>query len=108
MREYTSLNNEQIQAILIFIALFIMLAMEYRHRTVVSLTSLAILWYLGIMSSEDMSLYMDFDVLGLLFGMMIIVETLKEAGFLSILAQYLVSLRIRRFYQLIITFSLLT
>ncbi|MEM0017062.1 MAG: SLC13 family permease [Candidatus Korarchaeum sp.] len=108
MKNFTGLSNKQIQAVLIFIALFIMLAMEYRHRTVISLTTLVILWYLGIMSSENMIHYMDFDVLGLLFGMMVIVETLREAGFLSILARSLIKLGMTKFYQLVIVFSLLT
>ncbi len=108
MRDYTGLSEEQVQTILMFIALFSMLALEYRHRTVVSLTSLAILWYLGIVGSEDMIHYLDFDVLGLLFGMMVIVETLREAGFLSILARALISLRMKVYYQLLMAFSLLT
>ncbi|MEM2542622.1 MAG: SLC13 family permease, partial [Candidatus Korarchaeum sp.] len=108
MKNFTGLSNKQIQAVLIFIALFIMLAMEYRHRTVISLTTLVILWYLGIMSSENMIHYLDFDVLGLLFGMMVIVETLREAGFLSILARSLIKLGMTKFYQLVIVFSLLT
>lgn len=108
MRDYMGLNEKQVQTILVFIALFFMLALEYRHRTVLSLTSLAALWYLGIMDSEDMLRYLDFDVLGLLFGMMVIVETLREAGFLSILAQALISLRMRSAYQLTMAFSILT
>lgn len=105
---YTGLDNKQIQAILVFIALFFMLAFEYRHRTVLSLASLAVIWYLGILSSEDMVHYLDFDVLGLLFGMMVIVESLREAGFLSIISRVLISLRMKRFYQLIVVLSLLT
>lgn len=107
LKDFTGLSSKQVQAVLIFVALFIMLATEYRHRTVISLATLVILWYLGIMSSEDMSHYLDFDVLGLLFGMMVIVETLREAGFLSILARSLIKLRMTRFYQLIIVLSLL-
>jgi len=78
LRDYSVLEPKQLQTILVFIALFLMLAMEYRHRTVASLTSLLILWFLGILKGEDMIHYLDLDVLGLLFGMMVIVETLRE------------------------------
>lgn len=108
LREYTELDIKQIQTLLIFIALFFILATEYRHRTVASLTSLTVLWSLGILSGGDIAHYVEFDVLGLLFGMMVIVETLREAGFISLLTQALVSLRMRSFYQLLIAFSLLT
>ncbi len=94
LRDYGTLEPKQLQTILVFIALFLMLAMEYRHRTVVSLTSLVILWLLGIMKGEDMIHYLDLHVLGLLFGMMVIVESLREAGFLSILVRALISLGI--------------
>jgi Na+/H+ antiporter NhaD/arsenite permease-like protein len=108
LRDYGVLEPKQLQTILVFIALFFMLAMEYRHRTVVSLTSLLILWLLGIMKGEDMIHYLDLDVLGLLFGMMVIVEALREAGFLSILAGTLTSLGFRKIYHLTIALSLFT
>jgi Na+/H+ antiporter NhaD/arsenite permease-like protein len=108
LRDYGVLEPKQLQTILVFIALFFMLAMEYRHRTVVSLTSLLILWLLGIIKGEDMIHYLDLDVLGLLFGMMVIVEALREAGFLSILAGTLTSLGFRKIYHLTIALSLFT
>jgi Na+/H+ antiporter NhaD/arsenite permease-like protein len=108
LKDYGVLEPKQLQTILVFIALFFMLAMEYRHRTVVSLTSLLILWLLGIMKGEDMIHYLDLDVLGLLFGMMVIVEALREAGFLSILAGALTSLGFRKIYHLTIALSLFT
>jgi Na+/H+ antiporter NhaD/arsenite permease-like protein len=108
LRDHGVLEPKQLQTILVFIALFFMLAMEYRHRTVVSLTSLLILWLLGIMKGEDMIHYLDLDVLGLLFGMMVIVEALREAGFLSILAGTLTSLGFRKIYHLTIALSLFT
>ncbi len=108
LRDYGTLEPKQLQTILVFIALFLMLAMEYRHRTVVSLTSLVILWLLGIMKGEDMIHYLDLHVLGLLFGMMVIVESLREAGFLSILVRALISLGFRKIYHLTIALSLFT
>jgi len=108
LRDYSVLEPKQLQTILVFIALFLMLAMEYRHRTVASLTSLLILWFLGILKGEDMIHYLDLDVLGLLFGMMVIVETLREAGFLSMLVRVLISLGFRKIYHLTITLSLFT
>jgi len=108
LRDYSVLEPKQLQTILVFIALFLMLAMEYRHRTVASLTSLLILWFLGILKGEDMIHYLDLDVLGLLFGMMVIVETLREARFLSMLVRVLISLGFRKIYHLTIILSLFT
>lgn len=108
LSEYSGLNREQILTVLVTIGLFFILATEYRHRTVASLTSLAFLWSLGILSGEEIAHYVEFDVLGLLFGMMVIVETLREAGFISILTRSLISLRIKSFHVLLIFFSLLT
>ncbi len=87
------ITEEQLRALLVMIATFLMIATEYRHKVVASLAGVVALWALGILSGWEMFLFLDMEVLGLLFGMMIVVGSLKVSGFFELLSDSFLRLR---------------
>jgi Na+/H+ antiporter NhaD/arsenite permease-like protein len=73
--------NAKILSIIIFLATYIYIATGRREHHIASMGGAALLWMVGVMSGEEMFRFIDFDTLGLLFGMMVIVGALKESGF---------------------------
>ena len=75
------LTEMQLRALLIFIATYFLIATEVRQENVVTLSAIVMIWLLGIMEPKDMVRYVDLQTLGILFGMMVVVGALQEAGF---------------------------
>ncbi len=73
--------NEKIIALLIFIITYIYIASGRRDKQIASIAGATLIWIAGIMTGEEMLKALDFETLGLLFGMMVIVGALREAGF---------------------------
>jgi Na+/H+ antiporter NhaD/arsenite permease-like protein len=82
------LNQEAI-AITIFIVTYLFIATGYRERTIASIGGVAALWLTKILSENEMVSYVDFKALSLLFGMMVIIGALREAGFFRWLGLHL-------------------
>ena len=68
-------------AILIFITTYAYIALGKKEKQIAALVGATFVWILGIVSTLDMINYIDFETLGLLFGMMVIVGALRESGF---------------------------
>ncbi len=83
------ITEEQLRALLVMIATFLLIATEYRHKVVAALAGVTALWLLGILSGEDMIHFLDMEVIGLLFGMMVVVSALKVGGFFGKITSYL-------------------
>jgi Na+/H+ antiporter NhaD/arsenite permease-like protein len=82
-----------VQAILvtgIFIGAFVVIATEIVHKTVVALSAAAVLFLLGVMEQNEsffsQDLGIDFNVIFLLIGMMIIVNIAMKTGLFEWLA----------------------
>ncbi len=88
------ITDEQLRALLVMIATFLMIATEYRHKVVASLAGVVALWALGILSGWEMFHFLDMEVLGLLFGMMIVVGSLKISGFFEMFSDFFLRLRV--------------
>ena len=75
---------------LIFITAFVLIISERVHRTVISMAGAILVIIVGTIfhfySPEEAFASIDFNTLGLLLGMMIIVVILEETGFLEYLA----------------------
>ncbi|MFQ5610791.1 MAG: SLC13 family permease [Anaerolineae bacterium] len=80
----------QIAAILIFAVTFILILSERLHRTIAAMLGatamLAIGLFFGFYNQEEALQAIDFNTLGLLLGMMIMVRLLEETGFFQYLA----------------------
>jgi len=75
------LMNERSLAIIIFITTYAYIALGRKEKQIAALVGATFVWILGIVSTMDMIEYIDFETLGLLFGMMVIVGALRESGF---------------------------
>ncbi len=73
-------------AIVVFVAAYALIISEKVHRTIVGLAGAMIMILLGILSQQQAISHIDFNTLGLLIGMMIIVNITSETGLFNFLA----------------------
>jgi Na+/H+ antiporter NhaD/arsenite permease-like protein len=86
------LSNEQLIALLVFIATYLLIATGYRERTIAAMVGVGVLWAFGILDQNEMISYVDLNAIGLLFGMMVIVGALREAQFFKWLGMRIANL----------------
>ena len=75
-----------IVAIVIFIVAYALIISEKVHRTIVGLFGAMLMILFGILDQETAIHHIDFNTLGLLMGMMIIVNITSETGLFNFLA----------------------
>lgn len=73
-------------AVVIFVAAYVLIISEKVHRTIVGLVGAMLMIIAGIISQETAIHHIDFNTLGLLMGMMIIVNITSETGLFNFLA----------------------
>ncbi len=73
-------------AVIIFVATYAIIISEKIHRTVIALTGALLMILLGIINQELAVEGIDFNTLGLLIGMMVIVGIAKECGMFQYVA----------------------
>lgn len=93
---------------LVLIVTFILIALEKIPRVVIALLGASFLLITQIISQEEAFEVIDFNVIFLLVGMMIIVNVLKHTGFMRYLAIYITKLVKGNISLLLIYFSILT
>ncbi|MBQ9497305.1 MAG: hypothetical protein IJR52_07000, partial [Selenomonadaceae bacterium] len=75
-----------IVAIVIFVTAYALIISEKVHRTVVGLFGAMLMILLGIIDQETAVHHIDFNTIGLLMGMMIVVNITSETGLFNFLA----------------------
>lgn len=73
-------------AIAIFVVAYMLIILEKIHRTIVGLSGAMLMILLGILNQEQAISHVDFNTIGLLVGMMIIVNITSETGLFNYLA----------------------
>ena len=73
-------------AVVIFVAAYALIISEKVHRTIVGICGAMLMIIFGIVSQETAIHHIDFNTLGLLMGMMIIVNITSETGLFNFLA----------------------
>jgi Na+/H+ antiporter NhaD/arsenite permease-like protein len=73
-------------AVVIFVLAYALIISEKIHRTVVALAGAVLMILFGVLSQEMAISHIDFNTLGLLIGMMIIVNITSETGLFNYLA----------------------
>jgi Na+/H+ antiporter NhaD/arsenite permease-like protein len=89
MHEATAEAASQSQAILaaiIFVATYALIVSEKVHRTIAALLGAMLMIWLGVVTQEEAFAAIDFNVIFLLAGMMMIAYILSETGFFQWLA----------------------
>ncbi len=67
-------------SIVIFVMVYVVIMSEKIHRTIVAMLGAAIIIAIGIVNQEKAFAYIDFNTIGLLIGMMIIVGITRQSG----------------------------
>ena len=80
------METATIVAIVIFVIAYALIISEKVHRTIVGLFGAMLMILFGIISQETAVHHIDFNTLGLLMGMMIIVNITSETGLFNFLA----------------------
>lgn len=73
-------------ATVVFLIVYGIIVSEKIHRTVIALTGAALIVVFGILNAEEAVHHIDFNTLGLLVGMMIIVGITRQTGVFEFLA----------------------
>ena len=102
------LQNSQLIAILIFLAVYALIVTGVRDRTIAAVIGAVGTWLLGIVPTNHILEFVEFEVVLLLFGMMVIVGGLREAGFFRWLGIYLANLTELKPVRMMVIFSLMT
>lgn len=74
------MEHQAIWAIAIFLLTYALIISEKIHRTLLAMSGAVLMIVLGIIDQETAIHHIDFNTLGLLIGMMIIVNTTAETG----------------------------
>lgn len=80
------MDNSAYIAIVIFAIAYMVIISEKIHRTVIALTGAMFMIVMGILSQEQAVSHIDFNTIGLLTGMMIMVNITSETGLFNYLA----------------------
>ena len=80
------METATIVAIVIFVAAYALIISEKVHRTIVGLFGAMLMILFGILDQETAVHHIDFNTLGLLMGIMIIVNITSETGLFNFLA----------------------
>lgn len=78
--------NSTVVAVVIFVVAYALIISEKVHRTIVGIFGAMLMILCGIISQETAISHIDFNTLGLLMGMMIIVNITSETGLFNFLA----------------------
>ena len=95
-------------SILVFIAVYGLVATEVMHRAVAALLGVMVLLILGVIDVHMASGYVDIETIMLLLGMMTIVAVLRRSGFFSILSVRIAKLTGGSPPRILVLFSIVT
>lgn len=80
------MGSSALLAIAVFISAYVLIVTEKIHRTVIALAGGMIMIFLGILNQEAAISHIDFNTIGSLIGMMVIVNITAESGLFNFLA----------------------
>ncbi|MGE5328363.1 MAG: SLC13 family permease [Deltaproteobacteria bacterium] len=80
------MNFPAIIALSVFVLSYAVIISEKLHKTIIALVGAAVLVLFGVLSQEEAIGFIDFNTIGLLAGMMIIVSVIKQTGLFEYLA----------------------
>ncbi len=95
-------------AVIIFIATYIFIILEKIDRTAISFLGASFMILFGIITQEEAVEFIDFNTIGLLIGMMIIVNILKTTGIFQYIAIKSAKISKGEPLKIIIIFSFVT
>ena len=73
-------------AIIIFILVMLCIVTEKINRTLAAMAGAMAMVFFGIIDAEAIPNYIDFNTIGVLIGMMLVVSTVKRSGLFEFIA----------------------
>jgi Na+/H+ antiporter NhaD/arsenite permease-like protein len=101
-------SEQQGIALLIFGLTYAFIATGRRERTIAAMAGAAAMFAAGILTRDEMVAFVNFEAIGLLFGMMVVVGVLREAAFFRWLGIHLANLCRCRPARMLVLFTLMT
>lgn len=86
---------EDLLAVGIMIGVYALIVSERVHRTTAVLLGIVLVLGLGVLSVEEAATYVNWEALGLIFGMFVLAAALKESGFFEWIGLH--ALRVARY-----------
>ena len=102
------METSTVVAIVIFVAAYALIISEKIHRTIIGICGAMLMILLGIISQETAIHHIDFNTLGLLMGMMVIVNITSETGLFNSLAIWAAKKVKAKPISLLVALSILT
>ncbi len=102
------MENALIFACSIFIITYGLIISEKVDRVVVSILGATVMIAFGVLTQDEAIGYMDFNTIGLLIGMMLMVNVIKESGVFEALAIYFAKLAKGDPWRILLLLSLFT
>ncbi|MGL6174642.1 MAG: sodium:proton antiporter [Cellulosilyticaceae bacterium] len=102
------MSTMQIIAVIIFLAVIVFVITEKIDRTVVALGGGMLMVLLGIIPSERVTGYIDFNTLGVLIGMMIVVSVVRNSGLFEFVAIYTAKKTKGSAWKILVSFAIIT
>ncbi len=102
------MEQQAILAIVIFLIAYALIISEKIHRTIIAMIGGVLMVVFGIVSQETAIHHIDFNTLGLLIGMMIIVNITAETGLFKYVAVWAAKKAKGRPLAILIALMLLT
>ncbi len=98
----------QITSVAVFLIALAVIISEKVHRAVVALAGAALVLMLGLMPFDEALSHIDFNTLGVLFGMMLFISVVKMSGLFEYLAVACAHLAKGQPWMIMVLFVLLT
>lgn len=95
-------------SILVFVAVYALVATEVLHKAVAALLGVMAILILGVVDVHTAAGYVDIETIMLLLGMMAIVAVLRKSGFFSILSVRIAKLTGGSPLRILVLFSIVT
>jgi Na+/H+ antiporter NhaD/arsenite permease-like protein len=73
-------------SLIVFIGVYVFIIFNIIPRTIIALAGVVMLILFGVLAPQDMVTYVNWEALGLIFGMFVLVRTLNESGFFDFLS----------------------
>lgn len=80
------MDTKAIASIVVFLVCYFLIIIEYSPRVFIALAGSFLLVFLQIYTPKEVALYVDWETIGFLFGIFIIVKIIEKSGFFNYFA----------------------
>jgi len=102
------MNSSTWIAIIIFVIVLLCIITEKVNRTLAAMAGAMAMVFFGIIDSDAIPSYIDFNTIGVLIGMMLVVSTVKKCGLFEFVAIYTAKLAKGSTGKILIGFAIIT